>query len=269
MKIENKKTEVRYSTSDPDRLLNRFTTKRVLRTWQENFMDEDTGEVVSIERNEVILERGHLIDRDTLSELLFYLQSGDIHEVEVSNQRRIAYEQENESLYPYLASVLIDEKNKKILFYATDIDVGIEILRDYVELNYTAPFIIRSIKDYDTGLVLIDNLKRLAEEQTDNDQAPDTENEKKYYQIEFNIENNQQRINTSTAVVQTFNVDRAMMLINDYIIKQEQQRVQRARKDGLKYDEQELTTSIESAKTISIHAYIPKEFSEAYCTTSN
>jgi hypothetical protein len=34
---------------------------RVLNTWHEDFVDEDTGEVVSIERNEIIL------DRDTLS----------------------------------------------------------------------------------------------------------------------------------------------------------------------------------------------------------
>ena len=30
---------------------------RVLKSWNEDFVDEDTGEVVSIERNEVILER--------------------------------------------------------------------------------------------------------------------------------------------------------------------------------------------------------------------
>ena len=37
---------------------------RVLRTWIEDFVDEDTGEVVSIERNEVILERDTLLSED-------------------------------------------------------------------------------------------------------------------------------------------------------------------------------------------------------------
>jgi DNA-directed RNA polymerase subunit beta len=32
---------------------------RVLKTWIEDFVDEDKGEVVSIERNEVILEQGN------------------------------------------------------------------------------------------------------------------------------------------------------------------------------------------------------------------
>ena len=39
---------------------------RVLRTWMEDFVDEDTGEVVSIERNEVLLERDTFITEDNL-----------------------------------------------------------------------------------------------------------------------------------------------------------------------------------------------------------
>jgi DNA-directed RNA polymerase subunit beta len=39
---------------------------RVLRTWMEDFVDEDTGEVVSIERNEVLLERDTIITADNL-----------------------------------------------------------------------------------------------------------------------------------------------------------------------------------------------------------
>jgi DNA-directed RNA polymerase subunit beta len=35
-----------------------------LKTWVEDFVDEDTGEVVSIERNEVILERETILEDD-------------------------------------------------------------------------------------------------------------------------------------------------------------------------------------------------------------
>ncbi|MBO9682376.1 MAG: DNA-directed RNA polymerase subunit beta [Flavisolibacter sp.] len=45
---------------------------RVLRSWVEDFVDEDTGEVVSIERNEVVLERDSILDEeaiDTISEM--------------------------------------------------------------------------------------------------------------------------------------------------------------------------------------------------------
>jgi len=40
---------------------------RVLRTWVEDFVDEDTGEVVSIERNEIVMERDTVLDEDAVS----------------------------------------------------------------------------------------------------------------------------------------------------------------------------------------------------------
>jgi DNA-directed RNA polymerase subunit beta len=43
---------------------------RVLRTWTEDFVDEDTGEVVSIDRNEVILERDSIIEEEDIATIL-------------------------------------------------------------------------------------------------------------------------------------------------------------------------------------------------------
>lgn len=51
--IETRKTEIRYVTSDPKKMLNMYLAKRVLKTWEESFIDEDTGETVTIERNEM------------------------------------------------------------------------------------------------------------------------------------------------------------------------------------------------------------------------
>ncbi|MCB9056491.1 MAG: DNA-directed RNA polymerase subunit beta [Chitinophagales bacterium] len=39
---------------------------RVLRTWVEDFVDEDTGEVVSIERNEIVMERDTVLDEEAI-----------------------------------------------------------------------------------------------------------------------------------------------------------------------------------------------------------
>jgi DNA-directed RNA polymerase subunit beta len=43
---------------------------RVLRTWVEDFVDEDTGEVVSIERNEIVMERDSILDEDAISTII-------------------------------------------------------------------------------------------------------------------------------------------------------------------------------------------------------
>jgi DNA-directed RNA polymerase subunit beta len=49
--------EVKVSKAGLKRVKGRVLAARVLKTWIEDFVDEDTGEVVSIERNEVVLER--------------------------------------------------------------------------------------------------------------------------------------------------------------------------------------------------------------------
>jgi DNA-directed RNA polymerase subunit beta len=43
---------------------------RVLKTWIEDFVDEDTGEVVSIDRNEVLLERDSVLSEDDINTIL-------------------------------------------------------------------------------------------------------------------------------------------------------------------------------------------------------
>lgn len=56
--------EVKVSKSGLKKVLGRKLAARVLRTWVEDFVDEDTGEVVSIERNEVIVERDVVLEDD-------------------------------------------------------------------------------------------------------------------------------------------------------------------------------------------------------------
>ena len=50
--------------------LGRKLAARVLKTWHEDFVDEDTGEVVSIERNEIILDRDTVLEKEHLDEIL-------------------------------------------------------------------------------------------------------------------------------------------------------------------------------------------------------
>ncbi len=50
--------------------IGRKLAARVLRTWTEDFVDEDTGEVVTIERNEIILERDVVLDEDNIELIL-------------------------------------------------------------------------------------------------------------------------------------------------------------------------------------------------------
>ena len=62
LEIFNLAEEVKVSKAGLGRVLGRRLAARVLRTWIEDFVDEDTGEVVSIERNEVMLDRETILE---------------------------------------------------------------------------------------------------------------------------------------------------------------------------------------------------------------
>ena len=62
--------EVKVSKAGLKKILGRKLAARVLNTWYEDFVDEDTGEVISIERNEVILDRDTNIDKDNIEKIL-------------------------------------------------------------------------------------------------------------------------------------------------------------------------------------------------------
>ncbi|APU95982.1 MULTISPECIES: DNA-directed RNA polymerase subunit beta [Sphingobacterium] len=56
--------EVKVSKSGLKKYVGRRLAARVLKKWVEDFVDEDTGEVVSIDRNEIILERETVLEED-------------------------------------------------------------------------------------------------------------------------------------------------------------------------------------------------------------
>ena len=62
--------EVKVSKAGLKKILGRKLAARVLNTWYEDFVDEDTGEVISIERNEVILDRDTIIEKDNIEKIL-------------------------------------------------------------------------------------------------------------------------------------------------------------------------------------------------------
>ena len=62
--------EVKVSKSGLKKIEGRKLAARVLKTWVEDFVDEDTGEVVSIERNEVIIDRETVLEKDHMELIL-------------------------------------------------------------------------------------------------------------------------------------------------------------------------------------------------------
>ncbi len=70
LEIFNLAEEVKVTKTGLKKMIGQKLAARVLKSWVEDFVDEDTGEVVSIERNEVILDRETVLDESNIDEIL-------------------------------------------------------------------------------------------------------------------------------------------------------------------------------------------------------
>ncbi len=62
--------ELKVTKTNLKKAVGRKLAARVLKTWVEDFVDEDTGEVVSIERNDVIIDRETVLEEEHVQEIL-------------------------------------------------------------------------------------------------------------------------------------------------------------------------------------------------------
>jgi len=70
LEIFNLAEEVKVSKTSLKKAIGQKLAARVLKTWVEDFVDEDTGEVVTIERNEVIIDRETILEASHVEEIL-------------------------------------------------------------------------------------------------------------------------------------------------------------------------------------------------------
>ena len=298
--IENKKTEERYYTSDPSRMVGKYITQRVYRTYIQELIDKDSGKVESIERHEILFDRGILITPDVLEEIKFWINGGSIKGIEVSNQKRLSFTQENTYMFPYRTMAKIDGKKHSFLLYALSVQNVIEIITDFIELNYSGGFTITDIKELDYCVVLVDKLKSIKqrnleldiaylndeitmEEYMDSKIDNKSENENanieddsddlklKFYQIGAKIisridenDTNEEEY-SQTFIVQTFSAVRANLIIEKFLQdQQEKLYIESLSHPDRNFIKKQIMSFIEESKIISIGRFIPKIFSEAY-----
>ena len=287
--IITRKDEVRIQTLDTMKMLNMYIAEKVVKTWKEDFIDQDNGEVVTVERSEPLYVKGTLINQDVLAKIKFDIASGDIKEpIWITNQNREGYEYKNTFMQPWLAKAEIGDKNVKFLLYAQGVDNAMTILRDYIELNYKGGFVITEVKEFDDCVILEDTLSdRMSEDDisiaylrgeidldayvtatrnaTNENAAPSKD--KKYYQLEFKIKSQDtdgEYESTGTFVVNTFDTERAMVVVKAYLKMQDEQRAETAKKEGREHKAKTFSLLIEKAAPIPVGCFIPLEFSQVY-----
>lgn len=145
--IETRLTERKFRSKDLNKIADKYLASNALHTWTEDFIDEDTGEIVSIERNEVIMQRGTLLTPDKVSELNFFFQTGDLKDVEVTTQARPGI------VHDFYAACLCEASvsnfpagTKKYLLHATSIGQAYAIIEDYLELFSSGQNTVKGLK---------------------------------------------------------------------------------------------------------------------------
>lgn len=268
---QTRKDEVRFRTSDIRRIVGKFLASNVLKTWNEDFINESTGEVVTIERNEILFERGSYIDDDLAQQINFSIQAEEIKDVEVSNQRRLAAPNQRTGLYPFKVSARIGTKRRTFILQAQDAAKAIEVATDYIELNFRNSFDITDIKLMDNVVILNDRLRKSVEakeganeEGAEPDNGEETRDDTKYYKVEAEVaistENKEEpEKKPYDFIVRTKDVDTAKVVITAWINAKVKERTER--------DEDErkvIDISILSASPFACNAIVDKAFCLAY-----
>lgn len=282
-KVETRKDEIRFKTDDPKRMLNKYICTRVVKTWTENFVDGDTGEVKPINRSEVLFEKGTYINLDVLQKIQFSQAAGECSEIEVSNQNREAYELESNYLHPYSCKVAINYKNHRFLLYGSGILNVLDIMRDYMELNYGGGFRFTNVQEMNYCIILTDELTKenleeaylrddidgetyfnaRAEGSVDGDDVAEKA-EKKFFQLDMKLTYGDGLEIHQSFVVNTFDTNRALVVIGKYLQEVEQKNADKAKERGETYEKRKYILCIEKAVPMPVNSFVPMEFSMAY-----
>lgn len=295
--IKTRKDEVRFSSTDPKKLLNNFLVGNLCRKWNEDFVDQETQKTVTIERTEIILEKGVCLNSENMQKVLFHMQTGDITEpIEVSNQSRLCSEAKY-SKYPYMCKVGMDGETWKFLLEAKGVSQVLDIVKDWCELKgCRGTFAITEVKAYDSAVILVDRLRHYSVDEASeryangeipfeefmNEDVEDYEYSKpeedeerqplKFYQIKAAVAKDGEKLpSTQLFVVIATDADRAILTINAYL--QQKQREHNAKMmEQNRPDEVEHTTitaSIEESKIVNFTRLIPDAFCKAYYSEEN
>ncbi len=285
--ISHKFNEECYLTPDPQLMYNRFFAQNVYRVYTEDFLDDETGEVVSVERRELLFERGAHINGDVIAKIRFYLSTGDIKEVAVSNQcRRGLYELSNYCRL-YLAKVAVGrnkfKRNKfKVLLYASSLQNVIDVVRDFGELTFEGAFDIVTAKEIDYAEIHLDTLKPidLTEEYlkdkismrewaaAEKSIKPSAESVERllYWRLDLSItamSGELTNFSDNSFIIKTTSVERALAFIEVLLYKQQEEAIAK----GVKHERESYSLKIISAQPMKIDFVVPAELSEAHNKT--
>lgn len=258
--VQTRYSERRGLAYLPEDMLGLYVAAPLKRTWQQELFDDETGEVISVDRSELIAAAGTKIDDDLLTRIQFHLQAGDITCVEVTNQLRLGEERAAYGLIPWSVTALIGKKRRKLLLYADSARMALDVAKDWIELNCSGTFHIVGLKMFDHCVFI----KEPQKEVDPNESAEEQDGEApEFYKVEVALRYRDTGMTRNdTFVLLTKDVYTAATAIHDWIVHDVQNNPNLD--DAQKAAALDFDLTVISGVTIPCYSFIEREFSEVY-----
>lgn len=267
--MQTRLNETRFTTADTDRAMGMFLARPIEKTTYEDVLDRSTGEVTTIERVMRLMDRGTRITPDTAMTINFYLQTGDITEFEVTDQRRLGHFRDDYSAAPWLVTANLGGKNRKFILYARGLEEALVIAKDYIELNFAAWFSFTAVKSFANCIALTDNFRRdgaetdLKRPVSDGASADDESAEGRFYILDLKVSGSDDIEYDQRFLVFDTDAESAQEHAEEWIQARRNERLDNGQ---LKPEEAPFTTTITTATVINCYCVISPDFSRAYFT---
>lgn len=268
-KMQTRKDETIITTTDPSEMLGKYLVNPIFRKWYEPFIDDDSGELIEVERHEIVLERGTYLDGEQIAVINFHMQTDDLTEVKVSNQKRIGKFATGFGVHPWCVTVLLHKKHK-YLCLARNIWQAIEIVEDYCEQKFDIVFDIVSAKEFKQHIFIFDDTVRMVEENGQIKTQTEVDEDRGvvyvFYSVEVQAKYSDDSASDYRYLVYAKDVDDAKVLIEKDVRKRAEQEASiygsefcADRADG------DIEIIVKQAKQVNCAGVIGLEFTEAYC----
>lgn len=267
--MQTKFNETRFTATSVEEAQGMYLAKNLYKRWQEDVLDQSTGEVVTINRSDLLMKRGEQISGSNEATLNFLLQAGEVTEFEVTDQYRPGIYERGYSAVPWTVTANVKDKNRKFILYARGAEQALEIAKDYIELKFPGSFELVGVKGFGNCIAISDNFNRGGAENDTSLPADDGKEESdynavagKFYLLELHVTTERDVEYDQNFLVFTTDAEKAKELANAWIASRRAEEVEAGRLDS---DEDELfNTTIITATTVNCYCVIPPDFTKAY-----
>ena len=261
-------------TNKPEEIFHKYLAESAIKTWTEDFVDEDTGKIMSIERHEVIFDCGTYIDESVFPKIMFSIQSEELKTVKVCDKKPLA-KRNNMQVRRYI--VKLSDGLRKSNIYTTRArtpEDAAQMVCDYYSI-YGIPTLSGNFSVIDsasTGLRLVykeefgekywDNLymmthERLEDKVNNTDKVlPPPFSQNRFFKLNvcswYEGESKYEK-DTYNYIMPALTLEDAQLLMIDYFIKMDARRVR------------ECIIDITSVSKANIDFAIPQSYAEAWC----